>query len=303
MKILIVGANGFIGNAAVEYFLRLGWQVSVCTTSQIMVEKYSNCSVHCIDPNEANFNTVFQNTIFDYCLNASGAAVVSRSLTETYSDYRLNTLNVLKLLEAIRHYNPDCKFIQLSSAAVYGNPVHTPISEQAPSMPLSPYGWHKYQAELLCQEYFQIFDVKSIVLRIFSAYGRGLNKQLFWDIYQRSQNQTFVSLFGTGNESRDFIHIKDLVRVIHLVATNADFKAQVINVANGQEICIKDAVKAFFDSFNPQMQYQFSGQIKQGDPMNWCADITELKKLGYVQSVSFQEGIKDYTKWLQTEKK
>lgn len=301
MNILIIGANGFIGKAAVEYFMQLGWQVSICTSSQTIMDRYADCQVHCISPNEADFNAVFQASTFDFCLNAAGAAVVSRSLTDTYSDYRLNTLNVLKILEAIRHHNPNCKLIQLSSAAVYGNPAAIPTSELSPSKPLSPYGWHKYQAELLCQEYFQIFGVKSIALRIFSAYGRGLNKQLFWDIYQRSKNQTFVSLFGTGNESRDFIHIKDLLKVIHLVATKADFQAQVINVANGQEITIKEAVKAFFESFNPEINYQFSGQVKQGDPTNWCADITVLKNLGYSQSVSFQEGIKDYTKWLQAE--
>ena len=99
-----------------------------------------------------------------------------------------------KILVAIRDRNSSCKFINFSSAAVYGNPKFLPITENSVCKPLFPYGFHKLQSELLLTEYYNFFGLKTCSLRVFSAYGPLLKKQLFWDLYQKAIQNDTISL-------------------------------------------------------------------------------------------------------------
>jgi dTDP-glucose 4,6-dehydratase/UDP-glucose 4-epimerase len=144
-----------------------------------------------------------------------------------------------------------------------------------------------------------MFDIKTCSLRIFSAYGEGLKKQLFWDLYQKAKTGSPITLFGTGIESRDFIYINDLVEAIFLVAQYADFNGQAINIANGREILIKDCISAFYGLFDRDVKYSFIGESRPGDPNNWVADISALKQLGYQQKHELTEGLKKYYEWIK----
>ncbi|MDV7401413.1 NAD-dependent epimerase/dehydratase family protein, partial [Arthrospira platensis SPKY1] len=95
-------------------------------------------------------------------------------------------------------------------------------------------------------------------------------------MFQKAQQGTPISLFGTGEESRDFIYIQDLVRAIYLAAMKAPCQGEAINLANGIEVPIKDAVAAFYACFDQEIDYAFSGSSRPGDPKNWVADISTL---------------------------
>ena len=297
MKILIVGSKGFIGSHAERYFQRQGDEVWGCD----VVVDYTSEKYILIDATNADFHTLFQEHDFNICINCSGAASVPDSLNHPLRDYTLNTLNVFKLLDAIRLYRPYCKFINLSSAAVYGNPSVLPVIETVRLQPLSPYGWHKLQAEQICQEFHAFYGLSTCSLRLFSAYGEGLKKQLFWDLAQKAQKGEEFKLYGTGKESRDFIHISDIVRVINLVISKGKFTGDSINVANGQEISIENVVSLFYSLWNKKINYSFSGEERKGDPNNWVADISVLKSMGYESKITIQEGLIKYYAWLTKE--
>jgi len=294
MNILVVGSKGFIGHHLVNY---LREKKASVWGADVVVEYADTEHYFLIDATNADYHSVFKKNDFDVCINCSGAASVPDSLSEPLRDFNLNSSNVFKLLEAIRIYRPDCKFINLSSAAVYGNPKELPVKEDTSRNPLSPYGYHKMMSEVICEEFHRFFGLKTCCIRIFSAYGEGLKKQLFWDLYQKAKNGERVCLFGSGKESRDFIYIKDLVQAIELVAQNATFTGEIINVANGEEVFIEDCVKSFYSLFQNQVCYQFSGKTRKGDPDNWVADIKKLKDLGYRRKYSLKEGLKNYYQW------
>ena len=247
----------------------------------------------------SDYHFIFENQQPDICINCSGAASVPLSLQFPLKDFSLNTLNVFKILEAIRTHQPKCKFLNLSSAAIYGNPASLPISEDFESKPLSPYGLHKLQAEQICGEFYTYYNIATCSVRIFSAYGNGLKKQLFWDMYKKFSTGETVELFGTGNESRDFIHVDDIVKALQLVIGNAAFSGEKINLANGEEYSIKTVADLFKKNLQSNIEIKFNNQVKTGDPLNWRADISVLQAMGYLPSVSLEDGIESYIHWVK----
>jgi UDP-glucose 4-epimerase len=296
MKLLIIGSKGFIGHHLRKFLTAQRHEV---WGADVIVDYAHGEHYFLIDATNADYHSIFQEQHFDICINCSGAASVPDSLQHPMRDYNLNVVNVFRLLDAIRMYQPACKFINLSSAAVYGNPLVSPITENTSAAPVSPYGFHKRMSELVCEEFFRFFGIATCSLRIFSAYGEGLKKQLFWDLFQKTKSTESISLFGTGKESRDFIYIDDLVQAIYLVAQHFDFKGQAINIANGREEFIEDCVKTFYDFFDKPVQYKFMGQGRAGDPNNWVADISMLKQLGYKQQHHLAAGLKKYYGWIK----
>jgi UDP-glucose 4-epimerase len=296
MKILIIGSKGFIGQHLKKFLISKGHEV---WGADVVVDYAHPEQYFLIDASNADYHFIFEERSFDLCINCSGAASVPDSLQHPLRDYNLNTANVFKLLDAIRLYQPSCKFINLSSAAVYGNPEKLPVAEQATTAPVSPYGNHKWMSEKICEEFFRFFGIATCSLRIFSAYGEGLKKQLFWDLFQKTKSGDSICLFGTGKESRDFIYIHDLVQAIYLVATQGDFKGQAINIANGAEVLIADCVQTFYSFFEKPVTFQFMGQGRAGDPNNWVADIVNLQQLGYQQHYTLQQGLKRYYEWIK----
>ena len=298
-SILIIGSKGFIGSWVYDHFSsRADTDVYGCD----VVVDYESSNYFLIDASNADYDSLFRNQKFDCCINCSGAASVPDSIKNPSRDYELNTHNVFKLLDSIRKHNAKCKFVNMSSAAVYGNPESLPIVEDQGLRPVSPYGNHKLMAEMICKEYSVHYGLHTVSLRIFSAYGEGLKKQLFWDLNKKVLNEEAVNLWGTGRESRDFIHVQDLIQIIELVIDKAAFYGECINAANGTEVYIEDAVATFYGNYKADVAYSFSGQGRKGDPSNWVADISKIRDFGYVQSISFEDGIGRYYDWVMNQK-
>ena len=294
MKILVVGSHGFIGSHCVDYFSK-EHEVWGCD----VIMDYASYRYIPIDAVDSDFQEIFQQHKFDVCINCSGAASVPFSLEKPFNDFKLNTLNVFKLLEAIRLHAPECKFVTMSSAAVYGNPEALPISECDNRMPVSPYGYHKVMAEMICEEFNRFWGLKTCCMRIFSAYGPGLKKQLFWDMYNKVTTQKNLVLWGTGKESRDFIFVNDLVRIIALVIDKAEFKGNIYNAANGEQRRISEVAETFVRLLGTDTQITFNNEVRAGDPLNWEADISAVKSMGYSPKYTLEQGIQEYINWIR----
>lgn len=299
MRILIIGSKGFIGSYIFSHFAA---DKNNLVYSCDVVTDYTTPNYFTIDASNANYHEIFEATAVDVCINCSGAASVPDSFEHPYRDFLLNTANVYAMLDAIKKHRPGCRFINLSSAAIYGNPQTLPVKETSEPAPLSPYAFHKLEAEQVCIEFNRFYNIQTCSLRIFSAYGRGLKKQLFWDIAKKSAGANNLLLFGTGNESRDFIHVRDIAQAIELVVRKGEYNGSVYNIANAIEITIAHAANELLQQLGWQGALTFNGETRKGDPLNWRADIEKLKSLGYQQQVSIEDGLKDYAAWLREEK-
>jgi dTDP-glucose 4,6-dehydratase/UDP-glucose 4-epimerase len=293
MNILIIGSCGFIGSHLYDFFEKNHFVYGVDLVKSTQ-NKFS-----LITSSLDGLDKLFTAYCFDVCINASGNGSVPISLENPLLDFERNTHTVAKILELIRILSPSCKYINLSTAGVYGNPVKLPISETDRLSPISPYGFHKYCSELLCEEYFKIFGIASVNLRLFSIYGERLKKQLFWDIFQKTLTSNHIELYGTGNETRDFIYIKDLVHAIDCVIKYAEFNGGVINVASGKETTVQEAASIFCSCLDRDIEIRFNQKTKQGDPEKWKADISILARLYFESQYTINEGLKSTAQWLK----
>jgi UDP-glucose 4-epimerase len=296
-KVLIVGAHGFIGSHCREHFTKENYEVWSCDIrADQTIPNYFQ-----IDTISGDFKSIFSGQTFDACINCSGAANVVLSFEQPLLDFSANVLNVIRMLDAIRLTQPQCLFLNLSSAAVYGNPERLPVAEKCSTHPLSPYGVHKLISEMVLEEYHRFYNLATCSARIFSAYGPGLKKQLFWDWHRQIQSHKYLKLLGTGKESRDFIFITDLVSALELIVNKAPFRAEVINIASGREYSLEAAIQLFRKEYFEPFEFSFSGSSRKGDPLNWSADISALEKYGFKPIVDLKEGLKNYIEWLQKE--
>lgn len=299
-NILITGNTGFIGkNIEKEYKKEFNtvycWNRKGLFFNETIINIPSNMS------KEEDVLNVLEYVKPDIIIHCVGNANVMVSVADPIADLESNYLIPHIILFAMKRLEMcDCRFIFLSSAAVYGNPERLPICESAKINPLSPYALHKFSAERLCQ--FMVdnynFDIK--ILRIFSAYGPGLEKQLFWDMYKKIIKYNYLELWGSGEESRDYIYISDLINAIKIVVEKAPKNEIIYNIANGKEISIKDAAYTFCEKMGVDInKIYFKGKTREGEPINWRADISKLMSLGYKPKVSFEDGVQEYVNWLK----
>ncbi|WP_017654681.1 NAD-dependent epimerase/dehydratase family protein [Fortiea contorta] len=300
--VLITGVAGFIGRYVARHFFEQGWSVLGIDNSPPENAPLSNLTAyHRLQLPDGNLNTLLQETSPQVCIHCAGRASVGLSVTNPRADFHANTVLTFELLNALHLYAPTCRFIFLSSAAIYGNPQSLPVAENQSCSPLSPYGFHKLQCEQLCLEFAKIYNLPTASLRIFSAYGPGLRRQVLWDICRKAITESSLILQGTGKESRDFIHALDIARALNVVAESAPMQGEVYNLANGREVYIDELAKLTIDALGLNCTLNFDGIVPVGNPLNWQADISKLQSLGFTPTVSLEKGIKTFATWCRAE--
>lgn len=293
-RVLITGATGFIGRALTESFLAEGAAVyAVASPGGGSLPDGLSGSLRLRLPSP-DLHRHLEEWQPDLVFHCAGSALPGQSLTDPSRDFISAVPVMQELLEGLRLFSPGAHLVLLSSAAVYGQPERLPVSESDPVHPLSPYGYHKWMTELLCQEYAAIYGLRTSCARVFSAYGPGLQKQILWDAMRKLRSDLPASFFGTGAETRDFIHIDDLVTALRLIGDRADdSKHFVCNVASGVEIRIDEAVAAVAEALGvPAGSWRFSGEVNPGAPSCWRADLSRLKGLGFSPQVDFALGVR-----------
>ena len=300
--VLITGAAGFLGRHIAREFAQTGWKVS--GVDVVAAEnsglgpnaEYTRLAL----PSPA-FAELLQHTQPVALIHCAGRASVANSLTDPAADFCDGTVLTFEVLEALRVTAPRCRFVLLSSAAVYGNPRTLPVTEEHACAPLSPYGYHKRQGELLCEEFARLFAIPTVVVRIFSAYGPGLRRQVVWDICRQALTETELRLRGTGGESRDFIHAADVARALRCVVQNAPCTGEIYNLASGIETTIAELADRILRQLGRDIPAHFDGAQTPGDPLHWRGDISRLRALGDEPRVTLERGLESFAAWCSAE--
>jgi UDP-glucose 4-epimerase len=231
----------------------------------------------------------------------AGGSSVGASFQNPQEDFSRTVESTARLLEWIRLNAARCKVIAVSSAAVYGAGHSGRILEDVSIAPYSPYGFHKAMMESLCRSYCGNFGLRAVLVRLFSIYGPGLKKQLLWDICAklRSAGGHSIMLGGTGSEIRDWLHVSDAVRLLHLVGNECGVGCKVLNGGTGIGTKVSEFAAFVGRAWGSHNTIEFSGVARDGDPVELVADTTRIAHLGFEPSVALQHGIHEVIEWFK----
>ncbi len=298
-KALVLGACGFLGRHVSRFYAaegfdviglghglfskeeKLEWGISRWYESDISVENLKKFGGQ---P--------------DVIIHCAGSGSVGFSLSDPLNDFRRTVESTIHVLEFVRLFAPDARIVYPSSAGVYGVAEKLPISEESPLRPVSPYGVHKKIAEDLCRSYAGNFGSSVAIVRLFSVYGAGLRKQLLWDTC-RKISRGEREFFGTGEETRDWLHVKDASELLFIAWNKASLKCPVVNGGSGSGITVKEVLSEIFRHFNRTDSPIFTGVTRSGDPLHYMADIKKAGEWGWKPKTDWREGVREYVEWFK----
>lgn len=299
-KILVTGAKGFLGSNVSKHFKSLGYEIYGIGHGGLSVEESNEIGLSYWKKDDISISSIleFEQT-FDVIVHCGGSGSVGFSVEHPYDDFKKTVDGTLEVLEYMRVHNPNAHLIYPSSPAVQGEHPDEPIKEEYIGKPSSPYGYHKKIAEDLCQSYSEKFGLRVSVVRLFSVYGNGLRKQLLWDAYHKiKEAEKDVSFWGTGEETRDFIHISDVLSIFNTLLNKAE-KITLINGGSGTKHSIKNVIKMVRDLVNPLIQIEFNNKVNIGNPIYYWADTQKLSQIGFKSKKQLQQEIKSYIRWIE----
>jgi UDP-glucose 4-epimerase len=299
--VLVTGGTGFLGSVLVASLLENGENVVVISRSGKAIDP--RCLIVKSELTNIHDFTGFSKLKFSTCFHFAGSSSVPLSWVNPVDDFNNSVPGTVSLVHYLARYHPGCHLIVSSSAAVYGNPAVFPVNEDAVAAPISPYGIHKLAMEQVCKHYSGLLGLRTTIMRIFSAYGPTLRKQLLWDMVQKlaaadAIGYRQISLFGTGFESRDFIHSYDVAQAaIFLANDSLPGNFNIINVASGQETQVRQIAQLVCGKWGDGYSAMFTGKIRPGDPQRWVADTSLLTHRGFSPKLRLDEGIYSYVAW------
>lgn len=231
----------------------------------------------------------------------AGGATVGQSFADPHKDFLSNVGTTETLLEALRAASLQVPVVFTSSAAVYGEGYPDTIKTSENRTPSSPYGTHKAMAEHLMIGHAQAFGLGVTILRLFSIYGSGLQKQLLFDVCKRLDAAPAaepLTLGGTGAERRDWLHVTDAAAGMATLADPAPGEARIYNLASGQATEIRVIGEGLVKAWGDGRAVAFSGQSRAGDPFSLVADPASMPP-GFQPKIILDDGLSSFVAWFR----
>jgi len=225
---------------------------------------------------------------------------IRHSIKTFIEDARINLMGTLGAIKGSSEAGAK-KFIFASSMAVYDDsPSPSPISEEYPTDPVSPYGLSKLAAERYCLLLAESLGLETVILRYFNTYGRGQTFTPYVGVITIFINQLLSgrspTIFGDGEQQRDFIHVSDVVNAT-LLAMRADCPGEVFNVGTGSATSINRIAALLADRIRPGQAPQYT-EPAEGELRYSVADITKARRLlGFDPAVTIESRLNEVIEW------
>lgn len=306
-RIWVTGIAGFLGAQTARVFLERGWDVVGLGNPPAMpgddaVSVRDGAPARISGPIDAESLALALDCYGapDVVVHAAGSGTVAPSFTDPLKDFERAVATTAVLLDCLRKAAPGAHVLLPSSAAVYGIRSAEPISEIVEPAPVSPYGFHKWMAEILCRQTSHTFGQRISVVRFFSLYGPRLRKQILWDLSNRLRlHPAELVMDGTGEESRDMLYVDDAVDLLYLAAAQETDGLSIINGGTGRATTVRQLAQGLIDRISPSTCLNFTGKVRAGDPRHLLADVRRLAKLGYTPNIAIEQGLDRYVRWFE----
>ena len=295
MRILILGGAGFIGSHLVS-LLDNNNEHELIVLDNLSSGSRKNIpptvKFYQMDIRDNDLDKIFEEHRFDVVVNLAAQTMVPYSLEHPDEDANINILGLINVLNCCRKHSVQ-RVIFSSSAAVYGNNKNVPLKENETSMPTSFYGITKMTAEHYMRVYNELYGIDAIVLRFANVYGErqgnGGEGGVISIFAKRIAEGLPISLFGDGEQTRDFVYAGDIAEAI---AAALDVQGyHIINVSNAIEISINELIQNFAQVAQKEIKVDYQ-EAGAGDIYRSRLDNSCLKKeLGILPQTTLQEGL------------
>ncbi len=300
-RVLITGGAGFIGSHTVDLFLEQDIEV-------VVLDNLSSGKINNINPfspqlifvrADASDASALRKALLgcNAVLHLAARPSVAESLAHPLRSLEANIGGFLHVLEAIRQSNDTIRLVYASSAAVYGAHTPLPCDDTIPLTvdPLSPYALEKITNEYYAALYARLYGIKSVGLRYFNVYGARQDPAspysgVISKFIKQYQQHKPITVFGDGEQSRDFIHVSDIAKA-NWQAINSDY-CGVLNVATGAPETLNQLIHylELVSGTPAHIEYNPSqlGDIRESYATTYQAE----QCLGYRSTVSLIDGIR-----------
>ncbi len=298
MKVLITGGAGFIGSHLCERLLAAGDSVRIL--DNLSTGKRDNL------PADARVELVVGDVadmaIVERCIadvqavvHLAAVASVQASIDDPIATHRSNFDGTLNLLEAARRAGVK-RFLYASSAAIYGDTDVLPVNEDQLPNPLSPYAADKLAGEYYLRYYTRKHGLDTTAFRFFNIYGPRQDPSspysgvisIFMDRLQKGQPLT---IFGDGEQTRDFVYVGDLVALLEAALRRQDLSGRAMNVGTGKEQSLLTLI-GHIESLSGRRIERTHAPARIGDIVRSCADVRRLQQLtGKVPATPLRDGL------------
>jgi UDP-glucose 4-epimerase len=300
MKALVTGGAGFIGSHIVDRLLQDGHEVIVLDDlstghRENLVE---NEKLEIVEGDITDFSTVNECMQgVDWVFHKAAVASVPKTVNDPIGSSAVNYQGTLHVLEAARQ-NKAKRVVFASSAALYGDEPTLPKLESMLPVTLSPYAVDKLASEYACGMYTKLYGLETVSLRYFNVYGPRQDPSSPYSgvisIFADKLNQgTAPTIFGDGEQTRDFVYVSDVVEANMRAANNETAAGQVINIATGHKVTLNELLNTFCEikqmEFNAQYQDPRQGDIKES-----YANVSKAAAvLDWSSTVELNQGLRE----------
>jgi UDP-glucose 4-epimerase len=280
-KAVVTGGMGFIGTHLVEALKKDGCEV-------VVVDLKNGTNILNMDDLRAALSGA--HTVF----HLAALPRVQFSIEHPEESNETNVVGTLRVLQAAKEMGVR-RVVYSASSSAYGDQEVMPLTEDMQPRPKSPYALQKYVGELYCRVYNEVYGLPTVSLRYFNVYGPGADSNgpyalVIAKFLAQQQRGEPITITGDGSQTRDFTHVRDVVRANILAATSQQVgKGEVINIGAGNGVSIKKIAELI------------GGPIEyipaRLEPQHTLADNTKARKLlGWEPQVTFAEGVAELQK-------
>lgn len=307
MKALVTGAAGFIGSTLAERLLADGWDVTGvdcfidyyprALKEQNLETAKANGSYRFVEASLVDVDMVDLLDGVDAVFHQAAQAGVRASWGDDFRIYTDNNVYATqRLLEACRDSKVQ-KIVYASSSSVYGDTDDLPMRESSLPRPVSPYGVSKLAAEHLLWLYHKNYGLPTVSLRYFTVYGPRQRPDMAFNRFTAAiAGDREITLYGDGDQSRDFTFVDDIVQA-NISAAGADAVGELFNIGGGSRTTVNEVIETLGEIIGktPKVDRQ---AVQMGDVRHTAADTSRAEQqLGFDPKVTLRQGLERQVAW------
>ncbi len=300
MNIFITGGTGFLGTHLTKFLIDQNHNVTIFDNfSNSNLKKFiSDDEMKIIEGDILDYSKLLKSMQnMELVIHLAAQISVRDSIDNPENTIKINVEGTQNILKSCIE-NKIKFFIAASSAAVFGNQSVMPLTEESPKNPISPYGKSKLMMEEKITEFSKIHNLNSIILRFFNLYGSGQSLQyagVITKFLENIKNNANLEIYGSGKQTRDFIHIDDAITTFDLAIKNINGKVgKIYNVGGGTSTSILELAQLLLKISKKDLKIIHKSQL-EGDIIQSLTSIEQIATdLGFKPEISLENGLKQF---------